>query len=982
MAACATCGADNREGARFCDRCGSAIGEPRGQRKTVTVVFCDIVGSTALAESLDPEAVRGLLDRYFARMQGIVELHGGIVEKFIGDAVMAVFGAPVAHEDDALRALRAAWAMREALPELDLEARIGVNSGEVVTSGFGTLVTGDAVNVAARLQQAAAAGEILVGETTLALTSNAIEAEPLEPHALKGKTDFVRVSRLLAVRDGSDRVHTQRFVGRRNELALLRAAWRKGLQEKRVAVVTIVGAPGVGKSRLADEFAASLDARVARGRCVAYGEGITYFPVVEVVKQLGAALDDPAAAAALGSLLGESNVSASPDEIAWAFRKLLEVSAPLVVVLDDVQWAEETLLDLVQHVGRFATGAGLILLCLARPEFADRRPDWPVTLHLDVLPAAEVDELLPASAPPALRQRIARAAGGNPLFITEMVAMAAVAGDEIAVPPTLRALLAARLDQLELPERAVLEAAAVEGEVFHAAAIDALCEADAGALLGALVRKDLVRPQRAELEGESGFRFRHMLLRDAAYDATPKATRANLHERYARWIEAHGTGLDAFVGYHLEQAYRFRVELRDERSETAELALRASDRLERAATAALGQSDFAAAAGLLERAAAFPPVPDARRGRLLAELGATLVAKGALGDAERALAEAHALAGATHDEHVEARVLVERQFLEQHRASAGASDHVLDLVERVVPVFERSRDDHGLCRAWTLAAYSEWTLGHVSPASSAWERAAAYALASGADHERAVVLSWLASAAFAGPMAAAEGILRCEQIAVAVRGHPAAEAEVLRPLAGLHAYGGGFDLARDLLARRRAALEDIGSGVHYVVTQTEGVVEMLAGDFAAAERVLRDGCETLERLGENALRSTTAAQLARAVVAQGKYGEADEWRAAAERLAEPNDLLTHILCRGVRAGVLASEGRLGEAEAAAREGVALAATTDLVVAHADALLILASVLECAAASAALAEALGLYELKGNTVSAAAARARLDTFAPA
>ena len=377
--ACPACGKELPGEFPFCPFCGVPLGGAAGreQRKTVTVLFCDVAGSTAMGESADPEILRGLLARYFERMRGIVEAHGGTVEKFIGDAVMAVFGVPVAHEDDALRACRAAVEMRDALPELGLDARIGVNTGEVVTGTAERLATGDAVNVAARLEQAATPGTILIGEGTHDFVRGVVEVEPLEALSLKGKSAPVEAFRLLSVLAEPERSHASRFVGRERELAALAQAWARAIAQNGCELVTVVGEPGVGKSRLVAEALDSLEARVVRGRCLPYGEGITYWPVIEVVKQLAALPSDPAAAAALRSLLGESEQGTSADQIAWAFRKLLEEQAPLVVCLDDIQWGEETFLDLVEATALLSAEAPILLLCMARPELLERRPAWP-----------------------------------------------------------------------------------------------------------------------------------------------------------------------------------------------------------------------------------------------------------------------------------------------------------------------------------------------------------------------------------------------------------------------------------------------------------------------------------------------------------------------------------------------------------------------------------------------------------------------------
>ncbi|HLI77439.1 MAG TPA: adenylate/guanylate cyclase domain-containing protein, partial [Acidobacteriaceae bacterium] len=490
MIACGSCGKEIAEDFRLCPYCGTAVAVAprREQRKRVTILFCDITGSTALGESTDPEALRSLLARYFERMKGIIESHGGTVEKFIGDAVMAVFGVPQLHEDDALRACRAALEMQAALPELGIRARIGVNSGEVVTGTAERLATGDAVNVAARLEQAAPPGDILIGEETLRLVRDTVEVAATEPLSLKGKSEPVPAFRLLAVNELAARpASAAPMVGRGRELDRLQDAFAQAVEDRSCQLFTILGSAGVGKSRLAAEFLTQgvpgLDGtRVLRARCLSYGEGITYWPVVEVIKQIDRSPADPYADAAVQSLLGERAAATTADEIAWAFRLLLEQEAqsqPLVVVFDDIHWGEETFLDLIEHVADLAQDASILLLCMARPELLEKRPAWgggkwnATTVLLEPLDAAETDELLDAlgGVSDEMRERIRQAAEGNPLFVEEMLALIRESGGEaIAVPPTIQALLAARLDQLAPEERTVLEYGAVEGRVFHRSA--------------------------------------------------------------------------------------------------------------------------------------------------------------------------------------------------------------------------------------------------------------------------------------------------------------------------------------------------------------------------------------------------------------------------------------------------------------------------------------------------------------------------------
>jgi class 3 adenylate cyclase/tetratricopeptide (TPR) repeat protein len=471
VSVCAACGHEIPEGAKFCPECGAPVvpaAAQREQRKTVTILFCDIAGSTELGESTDPEALRAVLARYFERMKEIVERHGGTVEKFIGDAVMAVFGVPVVHEDDALRACRAAVEMRDALPELGIRGRIGVNTGEVVTGTEERLATGDAVNVAARLEQAAEPGEVLIGVETVRLVGDAVELGEERQLELKGKAQPVAAHPLLRAVGELSRRSDVPIVGRLRERRALDDAWERVLSERACHLFTILGTAGVGKSRLTAEFLASLaDVTVVRGRCLSYGEGITYWPVVEAVLQLGHRPSDPRAAAAIDSLLGNSEDSATTEEIAWAFRKLLEESAPLVCVFDDLHWAEPTFLDLVDQVADWSRDASIFLVCIARPELLDRRPTWAggklnaSTVLLEPLTADETDELIErllgdAGLGDALRVRIRDAAEGNPLFVEQMLAVVAESPDgDVVVPP--RVELGHESDESEILARRAAE---------------------------------------------------------------------------------------------------------------------------------------------------------------------------------------------------------------------------------------------------------------------------------------------------------------------------------------------------------------------------------------------------------------------------------------------------------------------------------------------------------------------------------------------
>jgi class 3 adenylate cyclase/tetratricopeptide (TPR) repeat protein len=980
---CASCGHANSEGAKFCEECGFSLAAvpagAREQRKTVTVLFCDLTGSTALGETLDPERLRALLARYFERMKEIVEWHGGSVEKFIGDAVMAVFGVPVLHEDDALRALRAAAEMRDALPELGLQGRIGVMTGEVVTGTEERLATGDAVNVAARLEQAAEPGEVLIGAPTLALAGEAAEVEPVEPLVLRGKAEPVPAYRLLSVREAPERRHEALFVGRERELATLREAWERLQAEQRCELVTLVGDAGVGKSRLVAEALATIEATVVRGRCLPYGEGITYWPVVEVLKQLDLLPANETAAEAIRSLLRETEAATSAEEIAWACRKTLEQASaerPLVVVFDDIQWGEDTFLDLIEHVALLSSGAAILLLCIARPELTERRPAWPATLRLEPLADEDVDELIPERIAGELREKITRAAGGNPLFIEEMLAMAGEASGEVIVPPTLQALLAARLDQLEAAERSVLERGAVEGEIFHRGAVQALApdETQVTPRLAALVRKALIRSYEPQLAGEDGFRFRHLLIRDAAYDSLPKATRAELHERFAAWLQEHGAELvelDEILGYHLEQACRYRAELG--LPEDDELAAAARRRLTAAGRRAKLRSDDGAAVSLFERAAALLPPAEIDLA-LETDLADALFWAGRVRDAfgrGGSLAERAAAAG---DRVAELCGRIKEGLFRIFLEPEGAIEQLAATIEQALPVFEAAGDDLALYIAYNALGQVANMRARMDALVEAYERAAAHAQRAGLPYE---FLGWRATGRFFGATPVSELLAWLdEQQARGARDH---SLDVRR--AHALAMLGRVDEARAILDDVRAKLAERGVGITLAIASHDSLdLELWAGDPAAAVEFGEEGCRLYEELEEQSFLSTVAGRLAQAYYALDRLDDADAWAGRAAELGASDDAYTQMLWRQVRAKVLARRGETGEAERLAREAVAVGQETDMIDVQGDTHADLAEVLLLAGkpdeAAAALEQALERYERKGNLVSAQRAQTRL------
>jgi class 3 adenylate cyclase/tetratricopeptide (TPR) repeat protein len=987
VSVCAACGYEIPEGAKFCPECGSPVAPasaPREQRKTITVLFCDVAGSTALGESSDPEALRSLLARYFERMKEIVERHGGSVEKFVGDAVMAVFGVPVVHEDDALRACRAAVEMRDALPELGIRGRIGVNTGEVVTGTEERLATGDAVNVAARLEQAAEPGEVLVGAETVRLVRDAVELGDERMLDLKGKAEPVAAYPLLAASGEAQRRFDTPIVGRQRERRALDDAWERVLSERSCHLFTILGSAGVGKSRLTAEFLSSLaDVPVIRGRCLSYGEGITYWPVVEAVLQLERRPSDARAAAAIASLLGETEEPATADEIAWAFRKLLEESAPVVCVFDDLHWAEPTFLDLVDHVADWSRDAPILLVCIARPELLDRRPTWSggklnaTTVLLEPLTSEETDELIErllggVDLDEALRGRIRGAAEGNPLFVEQMLAMVAESPNgDVIVPPTIQALLAARLDQLDASERGVLERGAVEGKIFHRGGVEALApdEADVTTKLMALVRKELVRPDRTQLPGDDAFRFRHLLIRDAAYDGLPKSARAELHERFAAWLQEHGSELielDEILGYHLERAHRYRVELGLGGEETDELARRAATRLAAAGERALVREDVGAAVALLERACELTLV---EKRPLELEL-ALIRARADSGDLAGAIAAADELAARARDagdRPRELRALLARGKV-AHLAEAAIGDDERALVEEALKVFQALGDDAGLGAAWALAASAELSALQWRAMAAAADRAVEHA-------ERAGDLVLLADATMHcapprlyGPTPVEEALAWFEASGDAAPYIPAMQGQ-------LEAMRGNIEAARRLVAESRRRAAELGQHLWAAgASMNEAEIELNAGDPERAAEVALEGVTELERLGEQGWLSTVAGWAAEALYRLGRDDEAWDLTETAERAGAPDDVITQMLILQVRAKILARRGELAEAERLAREAASWAEPTDALEEKANSYRDLAIVLSAAGKSeealAALARAYEWYGAKGHTAGVA------------
>ena len=1060
MVLCPNCGEENPEKFRLCGFCGAELAPtlpPQEVRKTVTIVFSDLKGSTAMAEKLDSEAVREVMSRYFDEMRGALERHGGTIEKYIGDAIMAVFGLPRVHEDDALRAVRAAVEMRERLAALNEELdqrwgvtignRTGVNTGEVVAGDVTTgqrLVTGDTVNTAARLEQAAPTSEVLIGEATYRLVRHAVDVEPVEPLELKGKAERVPAYRLISAREAEsvERKHDNPLVGRARELALLADELAASARDGSCRLVTIIAQAGVGKSRLIEEFvhAAQADARVLKGRCLAYGRGITFWPLVEIVRDAAAIRDDDTpeearakllqvagpggedAVARVASAVGLGETDYPLDEVFWGTRKLLELQTarqPLVVVFEDIHWAESAFLDLIGHLKTTAR-APLLLLCAARPDLLEYRPEWSELegplIELEAL-SDEESELIVANLlgdapfPVEVRNRIIASAEGNPLFVQQVLSMMiddgllrqeggrwVPAGDlsDLAIPGTIQALLAARLDLLTPQDRAVIEPASVIGLVFEEAAVADLApdvvRPEVESHLVAMTQKQLVRP---ELDASDlDYRFHHILIRDAAYQGILKRARATMHERFVNWAEGvnrdrdRQAQFDEILGYHLEQAHQYLSELGPLDEHGLELGSRGSARLAIAGRRAFARGDMAAAANLLRRAAALLPELDPARLDFLPDLGEAMMEIGEFAWAEVYLEEALEGASKLDDERLRADALLTRLLVRHHATDDLGQwrSEVADVTASLIPILEDRQAFPELAKAWRMVAFVHGITCEWEAVAEAEQHAIRYARLAGNARQEARFAAAYSVALCAGPTRVAEAIERCTEILDRGLNDRQSEAVVRCSLALLHAMRGEFDRARELYRAARPMLEDYGAVVAAAWTGlTSGRVELLAGNVDAAETELHRDHEQLLALGELYFRPSLAAMLAQTRFEQGKLDEAYELTDAAAAIAAEDDLECQAILRSVKAKILVRRGREQEATELAREALSLLEPTDEVVGRVEVLLDVADVHRVAgddvASAQALNAALELCRRKQMTVQTERLEAMLEALDP-
>jgi class 3 adenylate cyclase/tetratricopeptide (TPR) repeat protein len=792
---CSSCGKENPEGFAFCGYCTAPLTEQPTpvveERKIVSVLFCDLVGFTAASEHQDPEDVRARIRPYHARLRAEIERYGGTVEKFVGDAVMAVCGAPVAHEDDAERAVRAGLRILEAITELNeadpglgLQVRIGINTGEAVVAvgaraerGEG-LVTGDVVNTAARIQTVAPVNSVAVSEQTYRTTSHVFEYEPLAPVSVKGKGKALLLWQATAVRDrfgrDSTRGYQTPFVGRELEKPLLIGTFERAAQQRSVQLVTIVGEPGVGKSRLAAELFAYVDAKPElitwrQGRCLPYGEGITFWALGEIVKaQAGILESDSADVAAakletavspeeperqwllqrLAPLVGvEAASPAERQELFTAWRRFLESLAsarPSVLVFDDLHWADEALLAFLEYLAEWSQGVPLLVLCTARPELYERRPGWGAgqrnahTINLSPLSDQEtaelVSHLITSSVLSAeLQQAILERAGGNPLYAEEFVRLLADRGlepsgealDESDLPESVQALIAARLDTLSPERKSLLQDAAVVGKVFWLGALAEISgrePADLELVLHDLARKELVRPARtSSMEGESEYSFWHLLVRDVSYSQIARAERTRRHRAAAAWLErqagARVEDLAEVLSHHYLQALEL-AEAAGESKQAEELAPPARRFLALAGERALGL-DTAQAEARFARALELTPLDHPDRPNLLVSWADAAFQAGRPRDAAHALDEALGSLRARHETEATAEALQLRSRVAQ-RLGEGRQ---IALAAEAVELLEQQSPGPALVGAYAQLANTQHVGGAYTEAITAAERA-------------------------------------------------------------------------------------------------------------------------------------------------------------------------------------------------------------------------------------------------------------------
>jgi class 3 adenylate cyclase/tetratricopeptide (TPR) repeat protein len=913
------------------------------ERKVATVLFADLVDSTGLVASVDPEVVRGRVNRYFDVVSERIRAHGGTVEKFAGDAVMAAFGVPLAHEDDAERAVRAALEIVPSVEELRLSVRIGIESGEVVVEDSeSTFATGEAVNLAARLQQAAQPGEILLGPAARRLAAGAVEVDDVGPLEVRGRPEPLWTARAIRAHD-STRVVATPFVGRQAELALLETSFARAVRDRRAQLVTIFGEPGLGKSRLVTEFVDGVErATTLSGRTLPYGEGVTYWPLAAMIKASAAiGDDDPAAdafeklrasceseavadllAAALG-VLGAAEGDRTPGELSWAALRWAEQLAqgqPLVLVFEDIHWAEEPLLELVEQLARSLQDSPVLIVAVARPELLDTRPTWGGGIRnasaIDLLPLGddESEELSNALLSRTDVTRIQRGlvlerAEGNPLFLEEIAHALRDGRGLDGIPDSLQALIASRIDGVAADEKKLLQSAALIGRVFWRGALERLApDLEVVELLDRLVNREfVVAEERSSISGEHAYRFKHVLIRDVAYGGMSKARRAEEHQAFADWVADRARDeLAEIRAHHLEQAADLLIELAGTIPE--DLARSAADALEEAGRRGLRRGALRSARRTLVRAVAIEPTPDRRY--LAAHAAWRLADVPTVGDeAEAALAEARA----SGRPDIEGRALVLLADLALHADGDVARAH--DLADEALAILP---DDElaGLYDAHALITTIFWWLGNGEGATRHAE--AMLELAHKAARPELESLAKTQLSAIAGVRGDVAGALvlleQAESLAETSGSH-----EAMGYALAVHGRRFGeaeSDDAERYLRRALEIFDEIGAaGRHGWTLSNLASVYRQRGEIPLAEKTFREAVRRLRGTHEQGYLAEAERGLAEVLVVQGKVDEADRLITEAERRVGRGDVWTRASLLHARGLVLAAQDRVDDAEA-------------------------------------------------------------------
>ena len=931
------------------------------ERKLATVLFVDLVDSTSLVSASDPEVVRRRVTRFFDRVSRSIETHGGTVEKFAGDAVMAAFGVPQAHEDDSERAVRAALETLRTVDDLGLQARIGIEAGEVVTgTGDSTFATGEAVNLAARLQQVAEPGQILLGPAAHRLTLGRIQVDDVGPVEIRGREEPIWVWRVLGA-DGRApaRVPVTPLVGRDHELELLENTFARATRDRRAHLVTIYGEPGVGKSRLANEFLGSLEGTtILQGRCLPYGESITYWPLAEMVKGAADITDDDpidvaieklrecCPAEAVAELIGLAtgvleavHGERSQQEISWAAREWAQLMAqtqPMILVFEDIHWAEDPLLELIEHMTAWVRDGSLMIICLARPELLDVRSDWgggrvrATAIELEPLTAADSETLIDALSEDSAvsqetRRKLLEKTGGNPLFLEEVMLDVAECGEETAtarIPDTIQALIASRIDRLDASSKSMLQHASVIGRTFWVGAVEYLASAESlDEVIEDLLLRDLVVGEsRSSLSNETAYRFKHVLIRDVAYASLTKSARAKSHARFAEWLRKRGADeLVEIRAHHLDHASSLLAEL--DGAPPADLAREAAEALEESGRRSLAREANQAARHAFLRSVELEPT--LQRRYLAAKAAWRLDDLPAVAREMEAVREEAVRVG---DKNLEGKALTGLADMVLMREADPA--RARELAEQALAIIEDdppARFD-ALRVAW-VAAY--W-VGHLRDAEPYILEQLELARAAGRkDLESVAILTWADTYHAALDLETAREKLGRARDLAEESGAINSRGRVYASWGKLYLLEGDLEQAEEAFAEAERLFSEAGAVWAVARALNLGAwVAWDAGDLQKAEKRFRESIRLLKPIGDRAHLCESQRGLAELLIARGRVEEAERFALDARETVGPLDVTSRATTTGSLAQVRAAQGRDEEAEELFREALATVVDTD------------------------------------------------------